>query len=291
MSYYIREILPTVVEIVLLSAVVFFLWKKSSSKIYPAFTQLLQFRLGYNAALVAVISIAHFHYLSVVPAYKLYFYSYWLGFLIDAVLVFRVVHEMYRRATVALPGIQKLGAIAFRWAVAISGVVAFAAALTPRGNAVDVFVTAASVTARCESILVLCLIAFFAFAAETLGMSYRSRVFGVTFGLAMMATSNLVESAFFSGVHSLTPLVDVIATFVQVSAMALWLVYFLKPEPQRKLVVVETTAPLMRWNEIARMFGNPAGQVVVSHPASFMTDVHDVVDKVMQRRPNIGIVS
>ena len=41
------------------------------------------------------------------------------------------------------------------------------------------------------------------------------------------------------------------------------------------------TSPLMRWNDVAQTLGNPAGQVAVSYPPSFMTDVFDLVENVM----------
>jgi hypothetical protein len=37
----------------------------------------------------------------------------------------------------------------------------------------------------------------------------------------------------------------------------------------------------MRWNDVAQTLGNPAGQVAVSYPPSFMTDVFDLVENVM----------
>ena len=64
-------------------------------------------------------------------------------------------------------------------------------------------------------------------------------------------------------------------------AFALWAGYFLQPEPARRLVTMPVTSPLMRWNDVAQTLGNPAGQVAVSYPPSFMTDVFDLVENVM----------
>ncbi len=50
---------------------------------------------------------------------------------------------------------------------------------------------------RCESIFILSLLLFLMLAAGKLGLSYRSRVFGISFGFGIMAASDLVVSAAF----------------------------------------------------------------------------------------------
>ena len=46
-----------------------------------------------------------------------------------------------------------------------------------------------------QSILTLCLLLFVCFAIRPMGLSYTSRIFGVSLGLGIMATTDLVQSA------------------------------------------------------------------------------------------------
>jgi hypothetical protein len=140
---------------------------------------------------------------------------------------------------------------------------------------------------RSQSVLALCMLTFLAFASNTLGVSFRSRIFGVTFGLGMMAVSDLVYTAFFTDHASLASPVNSAHSFAYMAAIAIWVGYFVQPEPARRLVTMPVTSPLMRWNDVAQTLGNPAGQVAVSYPPSFMTDVFDLVENVMgpQGRP------
>src|SRR6185312_2175242 len=115
----------------------------------------------------------------------------------------------------------------------------------------------------------------------TLGVSFRSRIFGVTFGFGLMATGDLVYSAFFPQIKALVSIENAVQEGIYLAAIALWAGYFLQPEPVRKLVALPVNSPLVRWNEIAQTLGNSAGQVAVSYPPSFMTDVFDLVNNVM----------
>jgi hypothetical protein len=114
-----------------------------------------------------------------------------------------------------------------------------------------------------------------------LGVSFRSRIFGVTFGLGMMSVSDLVYTAVFTHNASLASAANTWHEVVYLSAIALWAGYFAQPEPARRLVTMPVTSPLMRWNDVAQTLGNPAGQVAISYPPSFMTDVFDLVENVM----------
>jgi hypothetical protein len=145
----------------------------------------------------------------------------------------------------------------------------------------SLLLASAQVLMRSQSVLALCMLTFLAFASNTLGVPFRSRIFGVTFGLGMISVSNLVISAFFGHQTSLINTPNLVHQVVELSAIAVWAGYFVQPEPARRLVTMPVTSPLMRWNDVAQTLGNPAGQVAVSYPPSFMTDVFDLVENVM----------
>jgi hypothetical protein len=291
MSSWYQFAISASLELLLYLAAIFCVFLAKQHKSFPAFWQFLLFRSAVVGILFADRFASHHHWISGVHAYYIYFYIYWPAFILSAFLMLRVLHELFRRVVSAIPGVQMLGQPIFFWAVAVSVVLAVAAGMTPHSGKMSLVLAAAQVLARSQSVLALCLLAFLTFASNALGVRYGSRVFGILFGFGMMATTDLVNAALLTRIPSLSSVENMVFEAVNIAAIGLWAVYFLKPEPERKLVTASTTSPLMRWNEIALLMGNPAGRVVVSHPAAFMTGVQETVERVVKRRPDIGLVS
>lgn len=285
MSTWLHIALPGIFEISFLLAAMFFIHRAQKNRIYPAFWQMLVFWATSDVVLLVEASLHQLHLASGVQAYHAYFYSYWPIFAINAILMLRVLHEMFRHAVRSVPGVQMLGRPIFFWAIAISVILAFASGITPHIGGMSLFLASAQVLMRSQSVLALCMLTFLAFASKTLGVSYHSRIFGVTFGFSLMALTDMVISAFFASHPSLVSLANVVHEVAYLAAIGLWCAYFLKPEPVRRLVTMPTQSPLMRWNDVAQQLGNPAGQVAVSYPPSFMSDVHNLVNSVMGPMP------
>ncbi len=276
-----RIALPAATEILFLSAAMVCVHRAQKNKIYPAFWQLLTFLIVSDSGYLLDVVCDELHLITGPHAYSIYFYTYWLSFGIGAVLILRVLHEMFRHAVRSIPGVQKLGEPIFFWAITISVILAFASGVTPHTSGMSLLLASAQVLMRSQSVLALCMVAFLAFASQTLGVPFRSRIFGVTFGFALMAMNDLVATAFAWRFPSLAASGNVIHEGVYLGAIGIWAGYFLQAEPERRLVTMPVTSPLMRWNDIAQTLGNPAGQIAVSYPPTFMTDVFDLVENVM----------
>ncbi|MHB1939176.1 MAG: hypothetical protein ACYCOR_21810 [Acidobacteriaceae bacterium] len=281
MSVWLHIVLPAFLENLFLSAALYCLYRAQKNRIYPAFRQFLIFQLASDVVIFVDLSLNGLHLLSGVHAYYVYFYVYWVSFGIGAILMLRVLHEMFRHAVRSIPGVQKLGEPIFFWAITVSVILAFASGITPHTSGMSLLLASAQVLMRSQSVLALCMLTFLAFASQTLGVSFRSRIFGVTFGFGMMAVGDLVFSALFTHYIGLASAANVGHEVVYLGAVALWAGYFLQPEPARRLVTMPVTSPLLRWNDVAQTLGNPAGQVAISYPPSFMTDVFDLVENVM----------
>ena len=119
------------------------------------------------------LSLNGFHLLSGVHAYYVYFYVYLVSFAIGAVLIMRVLHEMFRHAVRSIPGVQKLGEPIFFWAITVSVVLAFASGMPPTSRGRSVLLASAQVLMRSQSVLALCMLTFLAFASNTLGVSFQ----------------------------------------------------------------------------------------------------------------------
>ena len=138
-----------------------------------------------------------------------------------------------------------------------------------------------------SSIFILSLLLFLMLTAGKLGLSYRSRVFGISFGFGIMAAGDLVVSATFLHFkhNMMTSTISVITTTASLLTLIVWSAYFLQREPVRRAAVLNPSSPLARWNEIATSLGQsaPRPPVVVAVPASdfFLQDVEKVVDRIL----------
>jgi hypothetical protein len=251
---------------------------------FPALFAYISLRLGSSVVLYLLLQVHRVIEISQKTAYAWYFYTYWLTYVAGAVVVFLVIQEMFKLSMDPFPGLKWLGTISFRWVACISFVAAGAALLTP-GIKGDKFLMAmVAQVMRCESIFILSLLLFLMLAAGKLGLSYRSRVFGISFGFGIMAASDLIASAgFLLGHNFMTSSISIVTTSASLIMLCVWSAYFLQREPARQAAVLDPSSPLARWNEIATTLGQSGSRAPVAVPASdfFLQDVEKVVDRIL----------
>jgi hypothetical protein len=153
--------------------------------------------------------------------------------------------------------------LVFRWVAAISIAVACGVAFTPHLSGIKFMVTMVTQLQQTSSILTLCLLLFVCFAIRPMGLSYRSRIFGVSFGLGILATANLVQSAWLSNYSNMNSIFSIVNGVVIAATLCTWSAYFAFPEPKRRLIVLPTTSPFLRWNQISMALGDDPGYVAV----------------------------
>ncbi len=224
---------------------------------FPALFAYVALRLGSSVVLHLLLQVHRFVTIERATAYAWYFYTYWLSYVAGAVVVFLVIQEMFQSSMDPFPGLKWLGTISFRWVACISFVAASAALLTPGGKGDKFLLAIVAQAMRCESIFILSLLLFLMIAAGKLGLSYRSRVFGISFGFGIMAASDLVVSAAFLhfGHNMMTSTISVVTTSASLLTLVVWSAYFLQREPARQAAVLDPSSPLARWNEIATALG------------------------------------
>jgi hypothetical protein len=153
--------------------------------------------------------------------------------------------------------------LVFRWVAAISVAVAIGVAVTPHLSGIKFMVAMITQLQQTSSILTLCLLLFVCFAIRPMGLSYRSRIFGVSLGLGFLATINLVNSAWIAHYASMYSVFSVINGLAVGVTLLVWSVYFAFPEPKRRIIVLPTTSPFLRWNQISIALGDDPGFVAV----------------------------
>jgi hypothetical protein len=250
------------IEIFLCLAALCVLVAKKQWADYSALGYFLAVRILSNSILIYLHFAASHHLIS--SAYAVYFWVYWLSFALESIFALIVVYNVFKLAMAPLKGLQALGMLIFKWAAGISIAVALGSAFTPGLKSTDLLVNAISQLQRTQSILTLCLLLFVCFAIRPMGLSYTSRIFGVSLGLGIMSTNDLVQSAwmaFYTNVMGNTS--SKINGVVICVILATWTAYFALPEPKRRIIVLPTTSPFLRWNQISAALGDNPGFVAV----------------------------
>jgi hypothetical protein len=196
-------------------------------------------------------------------AYHIYFYTYWSSLAIESVLALIVVYSIFKLAMAPLKGLQALGMLVFKWAAGISVAVALGSAFQPGLKGAALIMNAISQVQRTQSILTLCLLLFVCFAIRPMGLSFTSRIFGVSLGLGLKATNDLVQSAWLTFNPQMDTAYSVINGVVICAILATWAAYFALPEPKRRIIVLPTTSPFLRWNQISAALGDNPGFVAI----------------------------
>ncbi|AXC13079.1 hypothetical protein ACPOL_3800 [Acidisarcina polymorpha] len=284
MSYLPGVSLLATAEPILLALTLCAFLKAGIYKRFPWFGAYLGFRLSIYAVLNLLLYSARGRFLEDHIAYNAYYYIYWVGYLAQAAVSFLVIQEVFRHLMDPLPGLGKLGLIAFRWVTLSSVLIAGVLAVFPVASGRDLLLSAASSVMRCVSVLELCLLAFIVLSMETLQISLRSQDFGVALGLGMVAASELVNSAVNLGPSSFALATSYACNIFLALAAVVWIAYFLKLGAAAKPAALPVGSPLLRWNEIAGALGHPPPHVALGSSSEFfLHDVEKAVDKVLEK--------
>ena len=196
-------------------------------------------------------------------AYQIYFYVYWTSYALEAILSLLVIYSIFKLAMAPLKGLQTLGMLVFRWVAAISVAVAIGVAVSPHQSSFYFMTAMINQLQQTSSILTLCLLLFVCFAIRPMGLSFRSRIFGISLGLGFLATISLVNSAWLSRYGNMYSTISLINGLAVGLTLLTWSAYFAFPEPKRRIIVLPTTSPFLRWNQISMALGDDPGYVAV----------------------------
>lgn len=197
-------------------------------------------------------------------AYKIYFAIFWAGFTFEAVISLLIIYNLFNLAMAPLDGIKDMGEIVFRWAGVVSIGLTATVLFVPHPSGIPHVTTILTELQRAQGVLTLCLLLFVCLAIRPLGLTYRSRPFGIVFGLGIVATANLLSSGWLAYSTQMYSVVDRAKNCAHCVAMLLWIVYFSIKEPKRSIVILPTTSPYLRWNQVALALGDPPGFVAIA---------------------------
>lgn len=246
--------------------VIALIWRRGLVRDFAVFVALLAvFSLENGIALLALFYRQALG-ISKPLCFNIYFYSYWVYFFVEYALILMVIYSVFRQAMKPLAGLHRAGKIVFRWVVGVSLALSLGVAVGPHAVSHVYLVTLSSQMEQGLSVLMLCLLLFVCFSTRYLGLTYRSHIFGVSLGLGVYATVNLVEAALSTtnSAQSLYSPVYLFAALGACVALMTWGTYFAMPVPERKMILLPTTSPFFLWNRISEALGDEPGFVAIA---------------------------
>jgi hypothetical protein len=216
-----------------------------------------------SSIFLSLLLTPHLLSLSRGTTYNCYFYLYWGSYAVEAILGLGIIISIYRLSMAPLKGLQSLGMIMFRWAASISVIIAITIAVGPHVTSKSFIMRAVAQLQQTQSVLTLCMLVFVCIAIHPMGLSFRSRIFGISLGLGVLATSDLIQAAWLPHSSSMVSALSIISSLSVCSTFAIWIGYFAFPEPERRMIMLPTTSPFFRWNQISEVLGDEPGFVAV----------------------------
>jgi len=256
---------------ILQSVVAMVLWRRKLHKQFPVFFLFL---------LAQVANFAVTFPLWLVGDFKTYFVFFWLGEAVNAVLGFKVIHEIFLDVFRPYHTLKDLGTLLFKWAgvvmLLVSVVVAFS-------NSFDEnpLVHALTTLQRSVRIVQLGLILFLLLFSGFLGVSRKQVSFGISLGFGLFAGVELMLYALNSGGFVKLNHLNLINMSTYNLAIFVWLGYSLS----RKVVRVAAVNHLQtqRWEQ---------GLADLQHPVpsdSLIPMFEGMVERAFSRSSNLEL--
>jgi hypothetical protein len=253
----------TYLEPLLCAVAIVFLLRSKPWRNYIYLIAFLAVRLSSVLVYLGLKSLVQLRFVEAGSAYRVYFYSYWSSYAIEAILSILIIYSIFKLAMAPLKGLQKLGMLIFRWVAAISIAVTLGIAIAPNHTGKEFIVALVTQMQQTSSILTLCLLLFVCFAIRPMGLSHRSRIFGVSLGLGILAAVSLVDAAWLAHNSNMQSTINVINGLTICVTLCIWATYFALPEPKRRMILLPTTSPFHRWNQISAALGDEPGFVAI----------------------------
>jgi hypothetical protein len=222
---------------ILQSVVAVILWHRKMHKQFPVFFLFL---------LVQVANFAVIFPLWLVGDFKTYFVFFWLGEAANAVLGFKVIHEIFLDVFRPYHTLKDLGTLLFKWAgvvmLLVSVVVAFS-------NSFDQspLVHAVTTLQRSVRIVQLGLILFLLLFSRFLGVSRKQVSFGISLGFGLFAGVELMLMALNSGGFVRQGNLNLVNMVTLILAILVWCGYSLSRKAVR--VVAVNHLQTQRWEQ------------------------------------------
>jgi len=236
--WYAHPVLQSVVAVVL--------WRRSLHKQFPVFFAYILSQLAIFAVTFPVWRAGNREW---------YFWVYWIGAAINAVLGFKVIHEVFLDVFRPYHTLKDLGTVVFRWAGVVMLLVSVVVAFSNSTDS-DPLVHAVTTLERSVRLVQFGLILFLLLFSRFLGVSRRQFSFGVALGFGFFAGVELMLLALKSGSYLHKGGFTIADMAVYNLSIIIWIGYSLARSGARQLAV--NPLQTQRWEQ---------GLADLQHPA------------------------
>jgi len=226
------------------SAVAAILWRRGLHKRFPAFFAFLLVQVANFAVAFPLWRADTDSWFA--GSYQLYFAFYWLGEAVNAVLGFKVIHEVFLDVFRPYHTLKDLGTLLFRWAGIVMLLVSVVVAFSNFYDR-DMLVHAVSTLQRSVRIVQFGLILFLILFARYLSVSSKQFSFGISLGFGLFAGLELLLMVLMSGGLVGKAIFDPANLGAYILAIGIWLAYSLAHRTERTFAV--SRLQTKRWEE------------------------------------------
>jgi hypothetical protein len=233
---------------VVTSVVAAIFWRRKLNKQFPSF-------FLYLVAQVAIFAIVFPLWLRGLSLYPYYFAFFWTFQAVNAILGFKVIHEVFIDVFRPYHTLKDLGTLLFKWAgvvmLLVSVIVAFS-------NSSDRYpmVHAVTTVQRSVRVVQLGLILFMLLFSGFLGVSKKQISFGISLGFGLFAGVELLLLALNSGGFLNKDEFGMINMVAYNVAIFIWLGYSLSANAVREVAINHLQT--QRWEQGLADLQNPA---------------------------------
>jgi len=184
-----------------------------------------------------------------------YRWAEWVGEILSIGLRFAVIQEIFSVIFRSFPGLKNLGIVAFRWALAILGLIAVAvAAHNPGVDYLPHLFAGLALLDRAIAIMQCGILLLLFLFSSYFGLSWRSYVFGIATGLGIFSATQLATAAVkaYLGPYPSDYLIDFVVMGMYHCSVLVWLFYFLVSEPIYPTIRLAPVQDLESWNDELR---------------------------------------
>ncbi|MGC9199589.1 MAG: hypothetical protein ACP5E5_11740 [Acidobacteriaceae bacterium] len=254
-------------DLILAVGVLMVMMRQRLLRSFPFLAAFIVVSSAADAVATAILFFRRYLFgISVFQAYDIYFYSEWVLSAIQLIFVVLIIYGVFREAMRPLEGLRRAGQVVFRWVGGVSVAVSVGFTLGFHASSGSWIPEVYGQLQQGICVLVLCLLLFVCFSTRYLGLTYRSRTFGVALGLGVWAMADLVESAWVArgAVHSVYSPIYSFMCLSSCVSLLIWGGYLALPEPAPKMVLLPTTSPYFLWNRISEALGDAPGFVAIA---------------------------
>jgi hypothetical protein len=219
-------------------------WRKQYRE-FRAFYVYTGFQVAQAVAFYWILYLYSVHRVS----YMAYFYPYWTGAVVDALLCFWIVYSIFRDAFSGHPAVRRLGQLIFSVTLVVLLAASVITAAVSPGNERVRIMAAILLLARSVAIIRCGLLLLLFAASSYLGLSWRSPVLGIALGLGIWSASDLMTQAvrLYIGIAAEPIILWSVAVGYSV-AVVMWSAYFLPAQRVGDTAIDVLPQGIKTWN-------------------------------------------